>query len=391
MSPSTCPHGHMFYDYLKAEQVFPFRLPNVQEKALCYYNRSSGEITHDTSPGWKHEGSYSTSVNIRVDGNKLIVDGNPSAVNRLDNLQGFKTIDEMFSVYNEILSKWADKDGNRLPSFTKSTGLGFTQGEDGSKAVMVGNGARIRRLDITTNRQVGKGNVKHYINALSTQRFGYKNGHLFEDGNTCDWSARDHYEKAYNKARAIELFLFPKCKKKFGEDSTEFRYLKSVRDLCNDLGVVRMEQELKGEYLTREGLDYWGLFDESRLIGIHEKFLAIDQKLQVTAMDYDSVAEHLLAAGVVSNMKAANLTANEAMKWMHKHSFDFTKSQAQKYRARLNRIGINIAQPYDATRNVLVFVRRAEEIVTSDGLILPDWYRHAVVPAAPRHLRLVAA
>lgn len=389
MSLLTDPRSHMFYDYLTVEQTFPFQLPHVNEKGLCYYNRSTGEVSHDTSPGWKHEGSYSTSVTIRVDGNKLSVKGNPSAVNRLDNLEGFKTLDECMAVYNQIVAKWGDKDGNRLPAFTKSTHGGFNQvGHEDDKHRFIGNGARFRRIDLTTNRRVGKGNERSYIRALSTQRFGYKNGHLFEDGDTCDWSARDHYNKAYRKARAIELFLFPKCKKNFGEDSEEFRYLQSVRDLCSQEGVVRMEQELKAEYLTREGLDYWGCFDESRLFGIHEKFLAIDQKLKVTAMEYDSVAERLIAEGVVDNSKAANLTANVAMQWMHGHSFDFTKSQTQRYRARLNRIGINIAQPYDAMRNCLVFVRRADEVFTTDGLILPNWYRAATVP---RHLQLVSA
>ncbi|PZR20384.1 MAG: hypothetical protein DI535_30005 [Citrobacter freundii] len=386
MPPASNPPSSRFIDYLTIEQVFPYQLPAVVDVGLCRYDKRTGEVLNDTQPGWKHEGSYSTSINIRVDGCKLIVKGNPSAVDRLDNLDGYRSIDQCVAVYNRILREYGDETGTKLPGFTKCTDWGFTQVEEGSRARMVGNGARIRRIDLTTNRTVGKGNERHYVKALSTQRFGYKNGHLFEDGNTCDWSARDHYEKAYIKARAIEKFLFPKCKRNFGPESEEFRYLLQLRDFCDANGVVRMEQELKAEYLTREGLDWWGLFDERRFDGIHEKFLAIDQKLQVTAMEYDSIAERLLAAGEVTNAKAANLTANVAMQWMHGHTFDFSKSQAQKYRARLNRIGINIAQPYDATKNVLVFVRRAEEIVTSDELVLPHWYRKPF-----SHLSLVSA
>ncbi|MFV9611993.1 phage/plasmid replication domain-containing protein [Pseudomonas aeruginosa] len=47
----------------------------------------------------------------------------------------------------------------------------------------------------------------------------------------------------------------------------------------------------------------------------------------------------------------------------------------QTYRARLNKIGLNIAQPYDVTRHSAVIVRRAEEIVTNDFLVLPEFYR----------------
>ncbi|MGX5219385.1 phage/plasmid replication domain-containing protein [Pseudomonas segetis] len=389
MSPSTNQNSRMFYDYLTVEQVFPYVLPKVSDTGICYYDRRTGQQLRDTCPGWKHEGSYSTVVQIRVDGNKLTVKGNPSAVNRLDNLDGFRSLDECIAVYNDIVTEYTDQYGFwRLPRFTKCTDFGLRQGADGTKSSMVGNGARIRRIDLTTNRTVGKGNDRAYIRALSTQRYGYKNGHLFEDGWTVDWKARDHYEKAYGKAQAIRKFLFPKCKRNFGEDSPEFRYLQQIADFCDDQGVVRMEQELKSEFLQRERLEWWGLFDEQRFQEIHGRFLAIDERLEVMAMDYETIAETLISKGVVSSVQAANATANIALKWMNCPGihFDFKKSQMQAYRARLNRIGLNIAMPYDITRHSAVTIRRAEEIVTSDFLHLPHYYRHAV---APRHLRLV--
>ena len=66
-------------------------------------------------------------------------------------------------------------------------------------------------------------------------------------------------------------------------------------------------------------------------------------------MEFDYIAVRLLATGVVTSTKAANLTANVAMQWMHNHTFDFSKFQTQMYRARLNSIGINITQPYVVT------------------------------------------
>jgi len=388
---TTTDASRMFYDYLTVEQVFPFVLPKVSDTGICYYDRRTGETLRDTAPGWKHEGSYSTMVQIRVDGNKLQVKGNPSAVNRLDNLHGFSRLDQCIAVFNDITSNYGDVYGfHRLPPFTKCTGWGITQGEDGTRSSLIGNGARICRIDLTTNRTVGKGNERPYVRALSTQRFGYKNGHLYEDGLTCDWKARDHYEKAYVKSFAIKKFLYPKCKKNFGEESPEFKYLQSLVQFCEDQGVVRMEQELKREYLLREGLAWWGLFDESRFNEIHKRFLAIDEKLEATAMDYRTIADELIAKNIVSSRQAANATANIAFQWMHTPGtfFDFSKSQMQAYRARLNRIGLNIAQPYDITRHTAVFVRRVQEIQVSDHLFLPDWYRHA---ATPRRFSVVPA
>ncbi|NMY53503.1 phage/plasmid replication protein [Pseudomonas sp. WS 5011] len=390
MTPSTNSTSRMFYDYLTVEQVFPFVLPKVSDTGICYYDRRTGQQLRDTCPGWKHEGSYSTVIQIRVDGNKLTVKGNPSAVNRLDNLDGFRSLDECIAVYNDIVTEYSDQYGFwRLPRFTKCTSWGMRQSEEGSKSSLVGNGARIRRVDLTTNRTVGKGNDRAYIRALSTQRYGYKNGHLYEDGWTVDWKARDHYEKAYGKAQAIRKFLFPKCKRNFGEESPEFRYLQQIADFCDEQGVVRMEQELKSEFLQRERLEWWGLFDEQSFQGIHNKFLAIDEKLEVTAMDYNTIADQLIGKGIVTSRQAANATANIALQWMNCPGihFDFNKSQMQTYRARLNRIGLNIAMPYDITRHSAVTIRRCEEIVTSDVLLLPSFYRH---PVAPRHLRLVA-
>ncbi|WWE31694.1 replication protein [Pseudomonas phage 36-2] len=389
MFPPTDHQSRMFYDYLTVEQVFPYQLPQVGDTGICYYDRKTGEQLRDTSPSFKVEGSHSTSIRVRVDGNKLRVEGNPSAVNRLDNLHGFQSIAECVAVYNDILHEIKDDKGNRLPPFTACTDWGHLQTEDGSKTRMIGNGARLRRVDLTTNRTVGKGNELAYIRALSTQRVGYKNGHLYEDGWTCDWQARDHYYKAYGKAQAIRKFLFPKCKRNFGEDSPEFRYLLDLAAYCDQQGVVRMEQELKSEYLARERLEWWGLFDEGRFAAIHGEFLRGFDKLEVMAMDYETIAERLLSEEVVGSTQAANATANIAMKWMHCPgiSFDFTKSQMKTYRARLNRIGINIAQPYDVTRHSVVMIRRAEEIVTSDVLYLPEFYRHA---PRPRHLWLVA-
>ncbi|WP_157698108.1 hypothetical protein [Pseudomonas aeruginosa] len=81
--------------------------PQVSDTGICYYDRRTGETLRDTAPGWKHEGSYSTLIKIRVDGCKLRVEGNPSAVNRLDNLDGYRSLDDCIAVYNQILLEYA--------------------------------------------------------------------------------------------------------------------------------------------------------------------------------------------------------------------------------------------------------------------------------------------
>lgn len=383
----------MFIDYLSVEQTYDFDLPKVSDITIETFCSKTGERLSSTQPGWTYEGSYSTSIRLRVDGRRLIVQGNPSAVDRLDNLFGYQTIEQCVAVYNRILAQYG------LPALTRCTRLDFLQApksrrvklmlDDGSfadtvettyKHSTIGNGMKITRIDLTTNRAVGAGNVHQYIRALSTQRAGYKVGNLYSDGCTVDWQARDQYRKAYDKGTAIAKFLVPKAKRKFGDDSPEVSYLRELLAYCSEYGVVRMEQELKAEYLKREGLCWWGIFDESRLQQLHDEFLSIDQKLTVTAMDFETISEQLLSQGVVPTVRAANTTAQYALSWMCGRKFDFNKSQVQQHRARLRKIGIDIANPCDISRFSPVVQVSKREVICVDVLPMPSWYRK------PNHL-----
>ncbi|MFP3334312.1 phage/plasmid replication protein, partial [Pseudomonas sp. SIMBA_064] len=117
--------------------------------------------------------------------------------------------------------------------------------------------------------------------------------------------------------------------------------------------------------------------------GIHNEFLAIDERMKVTAMDIATISEQLIAEGIVDTTRAANTTAMYAIQWMHGQAFDFQKSQVQTHAARLNKIGINIRNACDTSRFAPVFVRQCREVVKRE-LPVPAWYRR------PVHLKLVA-
>ncbi|QYW05720.1 replication protein [Phage toucan80] len=202
---------------------------------------------------------------------------------------------------------------------------------------------------------------------------------LFTNGRTAEWrspkgNVRYIYAKLYDKAHEIELHDLPRIARTCGEDSDEYRYLKSVRDYCLDAGVVRYEQELKSDFLRRIDCAFWGLFDPATLKQVHNDFLAIDERLQVTAMTYECVSERLIRLGIVDSTKAANTTSHYAIQWMHGAEFDLSKSAVKTHRARLRKIGIDIARPCDLSRHSPVYIRKAQEIqVTS--LPVPDWYQ----------------
>ena len=376
----------MFIDWLTISQEHTHDLPVVCDVLTLTIDTNTNEVLSTRQPRFKHEASHSTSVTIHVQGRKVRVEGNPSRVGRLDNLFGFATIDQCVSVYNQLLAEYG------LPGFTRCTRVDLRDGASGAKSGdRVADGAKIERLDLTTNVSVGEGNVLAYLRGVSSQRIGHSIGFLYPNGRTVAWTPKGNgkggrlqYRKAYDKAFEMDENLLPKMKRLYGDQSPEYLYVQRVRNYCAEFGVVRMEQELKNEFLQREALCYWGLFDERRLAELHDEFLRIDERLKVTAMDIVSISEQLLVEQIVDTTRAANTTAMYAIQWMHGQQFDFAKKQVQTHAARLNRIGINIRNACDTSRFAPVFVRQAREITKSTVLPIPSWYQRA------NHLQVAA-
>lgn len=376
----------MFIDWLTVSQEHQHDLPIVGHVMCLTVDLTTDEVLSTKSPRFVHRESYSTSVTIHVSGRNVRVDGNPSRVGRLDNLFGFTTIDQCIAVYNALLAQYG------LPPFTRCSEVLLRDGASGGKAGdLVADGAVIHRIDLTSNVAVGEGNVLAYLRGVSSQRIEHSIGFLYPNGRTVAWTPKGNgkggrlqYRKAYDKAFEMDQNLLPKIKREFGENSEEFNYVVQVRDYCAANGVVRMEQELKAEFLKRKGLAYWGLFKEARFIEIHEEFLAIDERMKVTAMDMMTIADKLLEEHVVSSRQAANATAAQAMLWMHGSAHGLSKRAFETHAARLNKIGINIRNACDTSRFAPVFVRQCRE-VTKAALPIPTWYRR------PNHLHQVAA
>lgn len=377
----------MFIDWLKISQEHDFDLPVVCDIVTKTIDTITGVVLSSRQPSFRHEGSHSSRVQIHIQGRKITIDGNPSRLNRHDNLWGFETIEQCIAVYNDLLSQYG------LPAFTRCTRFEIRQGESGAKSSQLwADGCCIHRIDLTTNIAVGKGNETAYLRGLSTQRIGHSIGRLFPNGKSVDWTtsgsgkgARLQYRKAYDKSFEILDKHLPKVKRAFGEHSTEFKYAQDIYNYAFEIGIVRLEQELKSEFLSRERLCFWGLFDEGKYLALHKEFLSVDERLKVTKMDYASIAQQLLLEKVVDSTLAANTTAMYAQLWMTGQQFDFNKRQVKEHAARLKRIGINIRNSCDISNFSNVFIREMLEINPVKGIAPPSWYKR------PNHLQRVAA
>jgi len=83
-------------------------------------------------------------------------------------------------------------------------------------------------------------------------------------------------------------------------------------------------------------------------------------------MVFETISEQLLRHDVVDKVRTENTTAMYALLWMHGQTFDFKKSQIQIYRARLHKIGIDIAQRFNLSKFSPVIVREIRQIKVSD-------------------------
>ena len=63
-------------------------------------------------------------------------------------------------------------------------------------------------------------------------------------------------------------------------------------------------------------------------------------------MNVVEVVERLQSQGIVSQTKALYTTATYFQLWREGKSFDLSKKSVQTHRARLRKIGIDIAVPY---------------------------------------------
>lgn len=362
----------MFIDWLTMHQDFDAEHPIISDRAYQIIDTDTGAYGKLIQSRFQHEGSHSSFISISISGNRITVSGNPSRYNRPDNLFGIMNIDSCVAVFNEILSSLG------LPVFTKCTSIMRRQSDAIKTTNTFSDGAKITRIDVTSNISTGEGNTKDFIAALSTLPYRHSIPRLHTDGNTVDWlskqgKARLIYPKAYNKAYELQLHSLSKFKRKFGVTSKQYLYIQKLIDYCNANGVVRFEQELHHELLAREQLQYWGKSDFTKLQTLHNEFLDLDKKLQVTAMDLETISERLLTNDICSNTKAANMTAFYAFNWFNGQKFDLAKNQVRVHRARLRKIGIDIANPCNISRFSPVYVKQAREVNTSHCAV-PTWY-----------------
>lgn len=362
----------MFLDWLTIYQDHAFDLPVIGDESCHVISHSKNRVTRSSQPVFTHKGSYCTAIQIKISGNRVTMSGNPSRVGRQDNLFGYSSLDDCVTVFNDILALYG------LPPFTKGTQY-MVAGHTDEPRIET-DGAKITRIDLTTNFSVGQGNEVDYLRGLGQLPYKYSIPNLYANGKTVDWLSKAGkgsqliYACVYNKVHDLQEKTLPKVKRAFGAESPEYKYLLDLIEYCRKHGVVRWEQKFKSKFLRDNALNHYGHINWEIFRAEHEAFLNIQNLLKVEAMTLEHVAEKLISEGVVDNTKAANTTAFYAFQWMHGRTFDCKKSQEQTHRARLRKIGIDIAHPCDLTKFSPVFIKEIRQVNVCP-LQVPSWYQ----------------
>lgn len=373
------------------EVVELVQLPEVGKYKLYKVDLRTKQVSESVTH-LQMEGSYSSSVTIRSDGIRVECYGNPSRYGRIDNLFGFKTIDECVAVYNIILEQLG------LPVFTKCTDYFFSDSQPGKEPKKIYNGAQITHIDFTRNLAVGMGNECTFNKALATQSIGRSiSPFLYPDENTVEWYGKNvqkngshyRYVKVYTKVSDLLRHLKRNCKDVSHED---YLYYDQIIQFALVNGIVREEHSFKRDYLLKHDLCAWGLFNETQFYDELQVITQLRQRLEVSKMEYESIADQLLAEKICKTRQSANSTMSAYYNWMHGAYVDKRNSQFRVHKARLLKIGIDISRKLDISLGKPLHLRSSEVIEVRE-IAAPDWYRQPTLDITvkqPSHLRLVA-
>tara|TARA_R110002073_G_scaffold93196_1_gene217849 strand:+ start:1520 stop:2659 length:1140 start_codon:yes stop_codon:yes gene_type:complete len=366
-----------FIDKLVMHQDYPEGdLPVVGKHGILRHDIATGEKISDSVNSLQHEGSFSSSLQIRCTGSSVTVSGNPSRFNRSDNLWGFTTIEQCAQVYNQLLTEYG------LPPFRRCTGVWHGQTPDGKKSRLITDGAIIRHIDWTRNHRVGQGRELAFLRGASTQTIGRGlQPYLYPNGATVDWGSHKlkvkgegstyRYDKLYIKA---EDLIAHRAKRLKQASPRQIRYYERLIEHCKDCGIVREEQSKKASFLKKHGtLAFYGIAQEQDYLPYLNDIETALRRLEVSYMTYETIAERLIEEGICASTQSANATESYALKWLHGSPLDKSKSQYHVHRARLLELGVDISMPHDISR--LPPQIRSHEVIDLKLAEVPDWYQ----------------
>ena len=329
----------LFCDWLTVSQTHETRHSPFND-GFKTITDENGEITRKT-PIWKsYKGEHGSSLQIRSDGNTVLVEGNPSRFNRSENYHGL-SLDQVKALTNTILKSV------NLPPFT---GGEIKQLSDGTNTY---SGAIFSRIDITGNIKTGSaGNRDTYLQYQQTQEFPKLEKHLVGKNTYYGKESDSRTILVYDKA--LQLL------KKVLKNSDQKPYIRALIEYCESNGIIRFETRYK-RFLRSSNMRMWHKATHKNLTS--KTIKDIDTMTEeIETADYEGISTPALGT---LTMYMAGIDVKERL----------SENTYYKHRKELKKFG------YDISNKNVHLLQPKVKIITLEPAGVPDFYKHANLQA----------
>lgn len=323
----------LFVDWLTISQTHLEPLPVVNNG--CVFSVDTfGSVEWSTNRFFQIEGSHSSSLSIRCDGQTVIMSGNPGRFDRRENLYGHD-FDTCLIIANRVLETFG------LPPFTPGVLVPRQSTE-----ISHYTGATVSRIDLTCNYSTGsQDNAGYALDWVAGRSISRHKTSTTPDGRTVEFGSKSKfiYCKLYDK--------FTELKRKIkGREVPE-----QILNFAKDNGLLRFEVTLKSRFLTQNNLRCLGNITMDKLTHIYKERAAVLSEDSVKVDSYSEIPAPFAAT---------------AYAWRDGYnSRKMSLSTYKRHRKALLGYGIDISIPCNVRR--LPVKVRIIDLVPS---VAPDWY-----------------
>lgn len=254
----------MFIDSIRVSQTHLGK-HRVFSDGLVAHLDANAEIERTTLKSVRHEGSDSTSIQIRCDGKQVFVAGNVGRFNRPDNVFNYD-LECTMSLVNRILTELD------IPPFTAGERIYRSYKNRAGEIVdsVDYTGARFSEIHCTQNYTTGSAqSAEDFLYNSGMVKPGRQKTRAYPTGATYGEGSRYKSEKIYNKAEDLKRLV------KSGK-LPDTEYIRHLIQWCQEQGMVRAEIQYRN-YLARYGLAFWGEVKHTDL----EKHFKEDEKIMI--------------------------------------------------------------------------------------------------------------
>lgn len=385
----------IFIDWLSVKQQFnPNDYPFLGSEIITSVDVFTGEILYQTVKGYRHPGSFDSSLSIKFEDGLLTMSGNPSHWCKIDNLFGCSSVQDAIGVFNSVLLSLG------YPEFYDDESTYITAHPYAHSPDYQNLGLSLTRVDLTCNYSTDT-NATQIIRYLSSMSYRGKPGFLYTNGQTCDWLSDKHgnnhvgsshiYMKYYSKAHDIEVKLNKllrqrarlietvdsdiQCDRAMLTLTENINYLTKLLEFSQLNNIIRYELELKSRKLKSLGLDKVRNWSETIMLQLVDEHTPHTRTKCQFNKKVDLYAQ--LLALDITPQKARSFSLIGQM-WLDGHDVNYIRNPAIKkttfYVARnaLLKLGFDIANQLDIVR----FPSNIQTVLLTP-LEKPAWYREA--------------